>query len=147
MPAAKNNPPSADSKQRCQYQSCASRWSPSPKMLARQATSTSQQDREEAQYRKNAAQPKNLLTHPNSLPQSISKRFDLKTSRLTIAMCSLFFALTAAPLESRHFGELGNQLDVPVIVLIQFFANRRRVNHQVIRGIIEHRFKAHQNIL
>src|ERR1039458_242062 len=95
MPAAKNNPPSADSKQRCQYQSCASRWSPSPKMLARQATSTSQQDREEAQYRKNAAQPKNLLTHPNSLPQSISKRFDLKTSRLTIAMCSLFFALTA----------------------------------------------------
>ncbi len=33
------------------------------------------------------------------------------------------------PLEARHFGEFWNDLDMPVVVVVGFFANGRGVNH------------------
>jgi mono/diheme cytochrome c family protein len=47
---------------------------------------------------KQAAQPKKLVAHPKIFIPLISTRFDLKTSRVIIAVCSLTlsFALTAA---------------------------------------------------
>jgi len=39
--------------------------------------------------------PGATLTHPNSLPQLISTRLNVKIPRLTIAACSMFLALTA----------------------------------------------------
>jgi mono/diheme cytochrome c family protein len=46
---------------------------------------------------KHAAQPEKLLAHPKIFTPLISTRFDLKTSRVIIAVCSLTlsFALTA----------------------------------------------------
>src|SRR5579863_7110684 len=50
------------------------------------------------------------------------------------------------PLESRDFGQLGNDLDVPVIVVVDLFADRRRVNHKIVRGAVEHDVQAHQRV-
>src|SRR5579864_2886981 len=52
-----------------------------------------------------------------------------------------------APLEARHFGELGNDLDMPVIMLVRFLANRRSVNHQVVSRPVENHIEARKVVL
>ena len=44
-----------------------------------------------------------------------------------------------SPLESRHFGELGHHLDVPVVMIVDFFADGRRVDDEVVGGKCERR--------
>src|SRR5882762_11446616 len=50
---------------------------------------------------------------------------------------------TRAPLESGHLGQLRDNFDVPMVVLVNFFSDWRRVNHQVVRRPVEYRIQPH----
>src|ERR1700722_8159168 len=45
---------------------------------------------------------------------------------------------TSSPFESRRLGQLGHELDVPVVVIVSRILRRRSVDHQVIRRIIQY---------
>src|ERR1700680_1974893 len=49
-----------------------------------------------------------------------------------------------APLEARHFGELGNDLDMPVVMLAGFLSDGRGVDHQVVSRPVEHDVEARE---
>src|SRR5260370_1363222 len=53
---------------------------------------------------------------------------------------------TGAPLEAGHFRQFRNDLDMPVVVIVDCFAYRRRMNHEVERGPVQHLVEAHQRI-
>src|ERR1700675_3851712 len=42
-----------------------------------------------------------------------------------------------APFKAGHFGQLRNDLDMPVIVIVDFFTDRRRVNHEIEGGPVQ----------
>ena len=71
-------------------------------MLARQATNTSQAATAQKRNTENSA-TEELLAHPKIFTPSISTRFDLKTFRLIIAVCSLTlrFATTAVSAQTQ----------------------------------------------
>src|SRR5579864_2647862 len=43
---------------------------------------------------------------------------------------------TGAPFKTGHFRQLGNNFDVPVIVIVNLFTDGRGVNHEIVRGTI-----------
>ena len=51
-----------------------------------------------------------------------------------------------SPLESRRLGELRHELDVPVIVVVSRILHRRRMNHQIVRGVVKHAISPTQQI-
>src|SRR6266700_4567622 len=72
--------------------------------------------------------------------------------RLPKKTCGLFGrrwtdVKTRSPLKSRHFGQLGYDLEVPMIVVIDFLAHRRGVQHEIVRGTIEHGVYTRQSVL
>src|SRR4029077_1287190 len=42
-----------------------------------------------------------------------------------------------APFKTGHFGQLRNDLDMPVIVIVDFFTDRRGVNHEIEGGPVQ----------
>ncbi len=51
-----------------------------------------------------------------------------------------------APFEAGDFCELGNDFDVPVIVVVDFLADGRSVNHEIVSGTVEHDVEAHERV-
>src|SRR5271154_1169847 len=51
-----------------------------------------------------------------------------------------------SPLKSSHLRQLRNDLDVPVIVIVDLFPDRRRMNHEVVRRFIQRRVQSHQRV-
>src|SRR5713101_4034880 len=52
-----------------------------------------------------------------------------------------------APLEAGDLRELGNNLNVPVIVVVGLFTDRRGMDHQIISGTVQNRVETQQRIL
>src|SRR5580704_4560429 len=52
-----------------------------------------------------------------------------------------------APFEAGDFGELGNDFDVPVVVVVDLFADGRSVDHEVVRGAVEDGVEAYEGVL
>src|ERR1700739_1346945 len=50
---------------------------------------------------------------------------------------------SCAPLEARHPGELWDDFNMPVVVLVDFFADGRRVDHEVVGWPVQHHIEAH----
>src|SRR5579864_6137074 len=53
---------------------------------------------------------------------------------------------TRSPFESRHFGQLRHDLEVPMIMVVDFLTDRRSVQHEIVCGMIEHRIQPRQGV-
>src|SRR5579859_8045771 len=51
-----------------------------------------------------------------------------------------------APLEAGNLGKFGDDLEMPVVVIVNFFADGRSVNHEVVRGAVEDDIETHQRV-
>ena len=51
------------------------------------------------------------------------------------------------PLKAGNFRELRNDFDVPVVMIVDLFADRRSVDHEVIRRAVEDGVEPHQGVL
>src|SRR6202008_756273 len=50
---------------------------------------------------------------------------------------------SCAPLEPRYRGELGDDFNMPVVVLVDFFADGRRGDHEGVGWPVQHHIEAH----
>src|ERR1700676_4864940 len=51
-----------------------------------------------------------------------------------------------APLKARHLGQFGNDFDVPMVMIVDLFPDRRSVDHEVVSRAVQHRVHAHQGV-
>src|SRR6266481_8520940 len=54
---------------------------------------------------------------------------------------------TGSPFKSRRLGQFGHEFNVPVVILVGRILRRRRVHDQVVRWIVEHAVRFHQQQL